>query len=304
MNTDFDDYDDVATPQTEDEPRSRVLPRVVVGVAVAGFLGLAWYAYQSGSDSMRTGEIEFVEAEAGAYKEKPLDAGGEEFPHKDKTIYDAISPYAADDAPKVEKLLPEPEEPVKPAITATEEKPTKPATNTVESEAVKAVSAPATVAEKSESLAKEVEASIAKAAAPVVKPVDLEAPVAATPEKKPEPITPEPTKVAPVAAATPKPSAQPLVAPAASPAAGAATGPFKVQVGAYKSEAEAKQMAARIAAKFGAALGGKAHTISRADLPNGTFYRLRFGGFATADAAKAACAKLSAGGQGCFFAGK
>lgn len=289
MNPDFDDFDDVPGQQNE-EPRSRSLPRLVVGVAIVAFIALAWYAYRSGSDAVKPGEIEYVEAESEGYKEKPEEPGGEEFPHKDKTIYDAISPYAADDAPKVEKLLPEPEQPVKPKEIA-RSKADSWVNDTIrtadkELEAAPAANAGKTAVEKSDSLSKEIEKSIAAATdsdAPVAKPVaKAEAP-------KPEPVKPQ---AKPVAAAKP-----------AAPAA-ASSGSYKVQLGAYKTEAEAKQTAARILAKNGDVLAGKAQSIQRAELPNGVFFRLRFGGFATTEAAKAACAKLSARGQGCFYAGK
>lgn len=284
MNPDFDDYDDVPGAQG-DEPRTRALPRLVVVVAVLAFIALAWYAYRSGSDSVKPGDIEFVEAGSKGYKERPEEPGGEEFPHKDKTIYDAISPYAADDAPKVEKLLPEPEEPVKPKEVAS---------GSAESwvndgirkqdEAQDAAAQPAkTVEEKAAELSKEVEASIA---APVaVKPVEV-----------------KPVATKPVEAAKPAPKPAPVVAE--KPAAAASSGSYKVQLGAYKTEAEAKQTAARILGKNGDVLSGKPQSIVRADLPNGTFYRLRIGGFATPEAAKAACSKLSSRGQGCFYAGK
>ena len=70
-----------------------------------------------------------------------------------------------------------------------------------------------------------------------------------------------------------------------------------------RMRAEAKAMWSKIAAKHPNEVKG-APVIVRADLSNGTFYRLRASGFASADAAKAACSKLSAAGQACFYAGK
>lgn len=315
MNPDFDDFDDVPQ-QSSDEPRSRALPRLVVIVAVAGFVALAWYAYQSGSDSMRTGEIEFVEAESDSYKEKPAEPGGEEFPHKDKTIYDAISPYAADDAPKVEKLLPEPEQPVKPVVESKasdtwvsdavreKEEPAESApSESVENAAIASAitASEKTAAQKSEALSKSIEKSIAS-----VEPVKTAAPV----EVKPAQVKPVDTKPAEVKAEAAKPAPVATPAPKAtavekSPAPQVASSSvFKIQLGAYKTEAEAKQTASRIVGKNGDVLSGKPQFIVKADLPNGTFYRLRFGGFTSPEAAKAACSKLTGRGQGCFYAGK
>lgn len=315
MNPDFDDFDDVPQ-QPSDEPRSRALPRLVVVVAIAGFVALAWYAYQSGSDSMRTGEIEFVEADSDSYKEKPAEPGGEEFPHKDKTIYDAISPYAADDAPKVEKLLPEPEQPVKPVAESKasdtwvsdavreKEEPSAPVqTKTVEDAAIASAIAASekTAAQKSEELSKEIEKSIESA-----EPIKTAAPVEAKPaEVKPVEVKSVEVKnetVKPVPVVTPVPKPVVVEKPAVSQVA--SSGVYKIQLGAYKTEAEAKQTASRIISKNGDVLSGKPQFIVKADLPNGTFYRLRFGGFTSPEAAKAACGKLSGRGQGCFYAGK
>ncbi len=313
MNPDFDDFDDV--PQQQEEERSnRSLPRLVVGVVVVAFICLAWYAYRSGSDSLQGGEIEFVEAEDQGFKERPAEPGGEEFLHKDKTIYDAISSYEADGAPKVEKLLPEPEQPVKPKEMGDASSDTWVSDEVRKESGKSEVDAPATTdpvqsalvaseqnaAAKAEALSKAVEKSIAGTeeaeAKTVTKTEATPAPVAKTePVKEPAAAKPPVTEA--------KPKATP--APASAPTSTAnSSGVYKIQLGAYKSEAEAKQTASRILGKNGDLLSGKPQFIVRADLANGTYYRLRFGGFASPEAAKAACGKLSARSQACFYAGK
>ncbi len=75
-----------------------------------------------------------------------------------------------------------------------------------------------------------------------------------------------------------------------------ATAKGLVQLGAYKSEPEAKADFAKIQKK-NSALAGKSPTINRADLGDkGVFFRLRV----VTDDAKALCAKLSASGQACM----
>ena len=110
MKPDFDDFDDYASEN--DTPRSRAMSWLVLGVALSGFIALAWYAYQSGSESIQDGQMVVISADNSPLKTKPIAPGGEEFPHQDKTIYDTISPYRAQEETKVEKLLPEAEEPV------------------------------------------------------------------------------------------------------------------------------------------------------------------------------------------------
>lgn len=289
MNPDFDDYDDVNNDQGDEEGRTRTLPRLVLILAIVGFLGLAVYAYTSGKDAVAPGDLATIEADLSAIKERPVDPEGEEFPHKDKTIYDAISPYEGDTGEKkVEKLLPEPEEPVKPAgtIAAAPESDAKTWVN--------------------ESLRQQETPEEAVKAAVTPPPAAEVKPVASTPE----PVKDEPVKTVeapkPVIVEKPPVNAvtKPVEKPVEKPAPTTASGNFKIQLGAFKTEAEAQQTWSKIVAKNGDVLSGKPQSIAKADLPNGTYYRLRVSGFATADAAKSACATLSARKQGCFFAGK
>ena len=109
-----------------------------------------------------------------------------------------------------------------------------------------------------------------------------------------------------------KAEAKPAVKPAEKPAtktvaavapAASGKGDYKIQLGAFKSEAEAQANWKKIAAKFPGTIGG-APIIVKATVGSGTFYRLRASGFASSNAAKEACAKLSAAKQACFPAGK
>lgn len=274
MSPDFDDYDDVPTERDEYE-RPRTLPRLVLALAIVGFIALAIYAYRSGKDAVQPGDLATIEADLSAIKERPADPEGEEFPHKDKTIYDAISPYKAAEAPKVEKLLPEPEEPVKPA-TETADAKTWVNESIRQQDTERAPPAPTPEA-----------------------PVEEPKPTAETkPQQEPKPAPkPEPAPVAPKE--EPKPVAKP-----ATPAPAAASGAYKIQLGAFKSEKEAVDTWNKIVAKHSDVLSGKSRVIVKADLSNGTFYRLRASGYATADAAKSACTTLSARKQGCFYAGR
>lgn len=303
MRPDLDEYEEL-NPELG-EPRSRAMSWIVLGVAVIGFGALAYYAYQSGSQSVADGQMLVVEAEEGAIKETPAETGGEEFPHQDKTIYEALSPYRTD--PKVETLLPVAEEPVIPQPAVNDGKPTaKPAETTsyVKAEPKEAV----------------VDRTVP---APVAKPIEnAEAPKA--PESAPAPVkTPEPAKIEtvevidstvatkatpapvapkPVAAKAPEP--KPVAKPAAKPAATTAgSGNYKIQLGAYGSDAEARQNWSKITAKHGDVVKGSP-LIVVADVNGKTYYRLRAIGFNSADDAKAACAKLTSRGQGCFPAGK
>lgn len=291
MRPDLDEYEEL-NPEL-DAPRSRAMSWIVLGVAVIGFGALAYYAYQSGSQSVADGQMLVVEAEQGPIKEAPVDAGGEEFPHKDKTIYDALSPYRTDQ--KVETLLPAAEEPVipEPAVNTTETAPApKPAETTsyVKPEPKPVEEKPAAEpkpAEKVETapVAKPVETVEVKDA--IVATKATPAPVAPKAEPKPEP--------KPVVKAEPKPAPKP--APAAS------GGNYKIQLGALGSEAEARTLWSKVTAKHGDVVKGSP-IIVKAEVNGKTYYRLRASGFASAADAKAACAKLSGRGQACLPAGQ
>jgi len=99
------------------------------------------------------------------------------------------------------------------------------------------------------------------------------------------------------------------VATAVSAAAGdvvgsALSGSHVVQVGAFRSNAEAQAYFARMQSKLADQLEGKSFDVERADLGDrGVYHRLRLGPFASADAAKRYCAELKARGQDCLIKG-
>jgi cell division protein FtsN len=75
-----------------------------------------------------------------------------------------------------------------------------------------------------------------------------------------------------------------------------------VQLGAVRTEAEARALAAK--AGRVAALAGRESGVDRAVLGNmGTFYRVRFGPFASAQETQAVCAKLQGSGFDCMPVG-
>ncbi|MDX1975650.1 MAG: SPOR domain-containing protein [Rickettsiales bacterium] len=140
---------------------------------------------------------------------------------------------------------------------------------------------------------------------PVEKPVEKvaekakEAPAAKTkvatkPEAKPakEVAAEEPSDDVVVAEKEEKPAAAPKAT--ASGAAGT-----MLQLGAWRSEKECRDAFASLQKKY-KALGQKTPVIVKADLGDkGIYYRLRIGGFANAQDAKAYCATLTSKGISC-----
>ena len=125
---------------------------------------------------------------------------------------------------------------------------------------------------------------------------------AATEKATDKVITPEAAK-----AETETPAPEPKKTQAAKPETkeekpvDSAKGAFKVQLGAFKSEQEAKDRWKKIQSSLGALVQSKSQNIQRADLGSkGVFYRLQLGSFASQADASAFCGKLEAKKQGCF----
>ncbi len=85
------------------------------------------------------------------------------------------------------------------------------------------------------------------------------------------------------------------------PTSATTSGGWAVQLGAPRSEAEAKRELARINAKYASALSGVTIGVHKAVVKHETIYRLRVVGLSKADAA-ALCARVKGDGGDCFIA--
>ena len=128
----------------------------------------------------------------------------------------------------------------------------------------------------------------------IAKPAAAPAPLAAKPAPpaaKPASIPAGPANAAPHALASPIPAA-------AAPAGGS----YVLQIGAYKSQAEADAAWAAYKTKHAALLSGASDNVQQADLGDkGIWYRLRLVGFPSKDVASAMCDRLKADGGSCFL---
>jgi len=121
------------------------------------------------------------------------------------------------------------------------------------------------------------------------------------------PATETPKPVATAAPATPKPvaTATPPKPAAVKPAAvkPVAGGSYLLQIGAYKSEADAMAAWKAYSSKHAALLAGFAPDVQKADLgEKGTWYRLRIASFPDKNGAMALCDRLKAQNGACFLA--
>jgi hypothetical protein len=102
-----------------------------------------------------------------------------------------------------------------------------------------------------------------------------------------------------LATGTPAPVKAAAVAPAA--AKSAAAGGYVLQIGAYKSQADAEAAWKVYKGKHTALLSAYSGEVQQADLgERGTWYRLRISGFADKDMASSLCDRLKADGGACI----
>jgi cell division protein FtsN len=91
-------------------------------------------------------------------------------------------------------------------------------------------------------------------------------------------------------------------APAPAAAAPAASGSYVLQIGAFKSQAEADAAWRAYRGKHAALLTGYSPDVRQVELgEKGTWYRLRIAGFNDREVASALCDRLKADGGGCFL---
>lgn len=305
-----------------------------VAIGVAAVAGIGWYMYSSGAltggGSGTGGGPQLVQADPEPYKVKPASPGGMKVENQDKLVYERVAKGEA--PPRVENLLPAPEEPkappkpvapppeaAKPEPESAETAKAEPGKPEVLSEAAKPDAAkteaakpeaPKPEAAKPEPAkpepAKEVaNAEPAKPAAPAkAEQDDLAAAVMAATggrEAATGPLTAKPA--APTASEPQVAAAPPVAAPAAAPAAPAlaAPGGFQIQLASARSEQGAMGEWSRIVGKNKDALGGLTPSVARVDLgEKGVFFRLRAGPLADRAAAESLCATLSAQNVGCI----
>ena len=247
----------------EDIEGSRLPLLIVLALLVlAMFAGVVWLAYTQGVARGR-GENPVLTAANGPERVTPQQPGGTNVPYQGFKIYEQPAP--PDDAADAPAAAP-------PAPVAQAPKPTP------------AVAAPPPAAAKPAPAPPKSVASLIQQAQtpPAIRPT-----VPATPTG---PATGAPRSIVPAApppAAAPKP---------------AASGGVALQIGAFKSRAEADAAWRAYSGKHAALLKGYGPDVQEANLGDkGTWYRLRIAGFSDSEMASALCDRLKADGGGCFL---
>ncbi len=139
-----------------------------------------------------------------------------------------------------------------------------------------------------------------EAPAPQVLAAEIQAAHPAAPAAAPAPVGPAPVAMdAPPAAAPPAAPPAPVVAVPAPRASVMPAGKVEVQLAAMTTRDGATAEWARLAKKMPELLGGRHPAIVQTEQDGKTFYRLRTGGFADAQAAAAFCSRVREKGGAC-----
>ena len=271
-----------------DPPPARFLPgprlarTLIAAVAVLAVVGVAVVAFRiwgGGSD-----QPPVIAAPAGPIKVRPTDPGGARIPNLDKEIFERLDGGAS---PPAERLLPQPEEPVR----NRDETGDAPAPETAGA-AGEAPSPEPSAAAPSPRPEQPVRSRIGTDAPPA--PATAASAVADTP-------SPEPGARPPAAVPEPRPAASretPKKTASRPPPAGVARtgGTFMIQLSSLRSEGAVRRAWSDLQRRHRDLLGGLSLNIQRA-VPAGrkqAFYRMRAGPLSTQEAAKDLCSRLKA----------
>jgi hypothetical protein len=284
--------------EDDDDVEGSRLPLLIVLalLVLAMFGGVVWLAYTQGVARGR-GETPVLTAANGPERVAPPQGGGNTVPYQGFKIYEQPAP--PDDSAEAPPA-PAPAAAAPPAAPKPAPAPLAPAPKPVA--AAPANPAPAKPAPANPASAKPAPAKpTAQAAEPPKSVAALiqqanSVPVPAKPAAK---VPPPPAKPA---TATGAPRALGTQMAAATPPAPAASGAYVLQIGSYKSQADAEAAWKSYKGRHAALLSGYTDNIQQADLgEKGTWYRLRIGGFSDREVANALCDRLKADGGACIL---
>lgn len=293
----------------------RWAPWFVTGAAVLAFCGSLWIAYRSGGTAAPIGEAPLIKADPQPVKVRPTPEEARGEPDPQIYIKLAKSPSQPPSQPQAAaKLLPAPEKPMpRPVSAFVAEAPAPPpvalpqiADASPAAVAPPPVTAPRAPPEAVARVAGERERLDLAATKPQIrhtppaKPGVVLSLPGATEAKAPEPKPAAPAVVPAVVSAV-VPAAKPAGAAALAAVAPAAGG-MLVQLGAYRSEAEAQGVWNRLKTEQPALVGDLKPRVLRADLgEKGVFFRLQVGPLADDTSARFFCRELEARKQACFL---
>ncbi len=306
---------------------------VVMGLGAfvfAVFAAVLWYAYVEVMGLGAGGPPPLIKAEAGPIKRAPDDPGGMEIPNRDSAAARVFQERG--DGLRRERILPrqdtsqlelepEPPPPVE-RLEASEPTPhppaePSPAAGTPTAPPAQVETTPAVTPPPPAVRPQVVVTDRLGAATPQPTAPQPAAPQPATPTAQPprplappagvlRPPTPAPVPQPPTQALPTSPPLAGRTPPAAVPptrSAPAASPIFRVQLGAFRSEAAANQAWSSLQRRLQAPLASLRPFVLEAQTSAGTFYRLQAGPLSSRDGAVQTCSQVKAGGNDCFIVG-
>jgi hypothetical protein len=269
-------------------------------LVLAMFGGVVWLAYTQGVARGR-GETPVLTAANGPERVAPPQGGSNTVPYQGFKIYEQPAPPddsaeapAAAAAPAAPKPAQVEAAPAPAPKSAPVEAPPAPAPKPVA--AAPAKPAPAKpAAEPPKSVAALIQQANSEPAKPAAK-------VPPPPAKSAVPARPAAQAATPGAATGAPRALGAQMAAATPPAPAVASGAYVLQIGSYKSQADAEAAWKSYKTRHAALLSGYSDNIQQADLgEKGTWYRLRIGGFSDREVANALCDRLKADGGACIL---
>ncbi len=251
--------------------RGPFLVKMIFAVLFVVLVSVLWYSYPREAAYQELKAVPLIQAEAGPIKVIPSEPGGMEIPHHESTVFETLRTGRADDAPRIENLLDDAEEPLdrdklfaglKTELSVDEDNNLSLVIETpVPSKAKAPKSAPVTVA------------SAAAVPMPESKPLKNTAPSREEAEIV--------ARIAPAAGD----DARRSVAPSSA-------GTHMVQLGSLRSHETAENEWARLQKQFPSQLQALDLRVQEADLgARGTFYRVQGGPLSEAQA-RSVCAAM------------
>ena len=267
--SEYDEFDD-----DEDDDGLSGFSVLAIGIVMLfAFVAITWIAYHQGiKRGEAAGGTPYVAADPEPIKIETADATE---PEPDREVYDV---FDGENTDTVTVLADGPEEPID-----------RNSQDTIASLAAEAEEVLAEAGEEAASAGDRIADLAAQDANAFNNDAGLE-----VPEPTPAPV--ETTR--PTATDNLPPAPEPVVAPAG----GALSGSHVVQVGAFRSDAEARAQWARLQSRLGNYVDGKSIHVEEADLGDrGVYHRLRIGPFSSSGDASTYCSGLKERGQDCLI---
>lgn len=276
------------------------------GLAAAALLALVIIAAVFSGHEQKVArlpaEAPLIKGEQQPIKVSPESPGGMQVPNQEMLVYERMhgSPGAA---PPVERLLPEPEQPLAPPQPKSSAPPAEPPALDSGSEPIPAAPASQEAVSPPAAPPAATAPALPEAPAAATSLPELPAPVAPAPKASTAPAPPKPAPP-PKAAAPEKPAPKTTAPekPAAAAKPAKSVGRYQVQLLAGRNAEDVRSAWSKLKAKNTDLLGSLSPTLAPAELSGrGTYYRLRAGPLESEAKARALCDRLSGRGASCII---